>query len=177
MATFCIYYFIRKIQLYSVEIQTLWKGRGIAEEQLSGEGQRLLEQCWLTHSEDTEQMPPLGWGSAKALECWEKTEEGHVQFLETHFFGNQGRRHGSSMENLFLCLKRKLFLTYGIYILFRVTLTCISCWELSCLPNDVIRWTKLCIGFHNMNSFLHPPFSCCCHICSRCMLAAVLCLQ
>lgn len=65
VATFCIYYFRRKLKLYSVEIQTLWKGSGIAEEQLSGKSQRLLEQCWLTHSEDTEQMPPLGWGSAK----------------------------------------------------------------------------------------------------------------
>lgn len=30
VATFCIYYFRRKLKLYSVEIQTLWKGSDIA---------------------------------------------------------------------------------------------------------------------------------------------------
>lgn len=83
----------------------MWEGSGIAAERLLGENQRLLQQCWLTHSEDShrEQRPPFGWGSAKAFDCWEDTEEGHVQFLETHFV-NQGRRHRSSMENLLLCL-------------------------------------------------------------------------
>lgn len=87
-------FIILEEELCSVEMETLWKGGYTAAEQLSGENQRVSEQRWLTHSEDSEQMPPFGWDSAKAFECWEKTEEGHVQFLETRFFGNQGRRHG-----------------------------------------------------------------------------------
>lgn len=90
MATFHVYYFRTKIKFYSVEVEALWKGGGTAAEQLSGESERLLEHCWLTHSEDSEQMLPFGWGSAKAFECWEKTEEGCVQFLEIHFFAIKG---------------------------------------------------------------------------------------